>query len=56
MSILPACMHVHHVHAWYLQRSEEGIGSPRTRVTDGCEPLSEFKKLNPGSLQDQQVC
>jgi hypothetical protein len=28
------CVSVYHVCAWYLQRPEECIGSPRTRVTD----------------------
>lgn len=29
-----------HVCTWSLQRSEEGIGSPRTGVVEGCGPLS----------------
>lgn len=40
MSIWPAYMYVHPVHAWYLWRPEEGIDSRSTRVTDGCEPHS----------------
>lgn len=31
------CMHVYHIHAWCLRRSELGIGSPGTGVLDGCE-------------------
>jgi hypothetical protein len=27
MSVLPKFMSVHHMHAWYLQRPEESIGS-----------------------------
>jgi hypothetical protein len=34
---LPACMHVYHGHTWYLWKSEEGVRSPGTGVTDGCE-------------------
>lgn len=38
VSALPACMCVHSMHVWGLRRSEEGVGSPGTGVTDGCEP------------------
>lgn len=37
MNILPACMLVHLVRAWYPQRPEEGFGSPRTGAPGGCE-------------------
>lgn len=37
MDVLHACMSMHHVHAWYLHRSEENVGLPRTGVADGCE-------------------
>ena len=30
---------IHHLCAWCLWRSEEGIGSPGTKVTDDCELL-----------------
>jgi hypothetical protein len=33
---LPACMYMYHVHAWSPQRSQEGMGSPGTGVTDSC--------------------
>lgn len=33
MNIFLECMYVHYVHAWSLERAEEGIRSPRTRVT-----------------------
>jgi hypothetical protein len=33
--VLPASMYVHHVCAWCPQRSERGIGSSETGVTDG---------------------
>jgi hypothetical protein len=33
MSVLSACVSVHHMHAWCPQRPEEGIGSPGTGVT-----------------------
>ena len=55
MNVLPACRHLYHVHAWYLQRLEEGIESPRTGVIDGWELLSECWKLNLGPLQEQKV-
>jgi hypothetical protein len=45
MYILPecthACMYVHHMHIWCLQRPEEDIRFPRIGVTDGCEPPCE---------------
>ena len=37
MSILSGYICLHYVHAWCPQRSEVGIGSPGTRVTDGSE-------------------
>ena len=37
MDMLLAYMSMYHMHAW-CQRSEEGVGSPGTWVTDGCEP------------------
>ena len=39
MSVLPACMYVHHVHAWCPKRSEEDPGSPETGVTGSCKEL-----------------
>lgn len=39
MFCLYICMYVHHMYAWYLGKSEEGIGSPGNRVRDGCEVL-----------------
>lgn len=33
-SVLYACMHVYHMYTWYLWRSEEGIGSSGTGVTN----------------------
>ena len=49
MNVLPACVPVSHVCAWCLWRSEEGIGSPETGVTDDCEPPY------PGPLEELQV-
>ncbi|CAO2624324.1 hypothetical protein LEMLEM_LOCUS18317 [Lemmus lemmus] len=31
-------MCVHHMCAWFLQRSEEGIRIPETAVIDSCKP------------------
>lgn len=39
MCILSACMSEHHMHAWCLCRSEEGIRSSETGVTDGWKPM-----------------
>ena len=35
MSVLPACMSVYYMCAWYQWRPEEGIRSIGTGVTDG---------------------
>lgn len=52
-SVLPSyfylCMYEHHLSAWCLWRPKEGIRSPRTGVTDGCEPQCGCWEL--GSLQ-----
>lgn len=53
MDGLSGCIYVHRVHAWCLWRLEEGIGSPRTRLTDCYELLCEYEKPNQGSLQEQ---
>ena len=37
MNVLPACMYMHHMCAWYPGMTEEGIGSPRAGVIDGYE-------------------
>ena len=36
MSVLLECMSVYHECAWYPRRSEEGIRSSGTGVTDSC--------------------
>lgn len=38
VSVLPVCMYVHHMHAWCLQRSGEGIRASGTEGTNSCEP------------------
>lgn len=43
------------LNAWFLQRSEEGISTPRTRLTDICEPLCVVWELNPGPPNEQLV-
>ena len=37
MGILPIFMSLYYMNAWYLERSEKGIGFPGTIVTDGYE-------------------
>lgn len=37
MSILSACVPVHHMYAWCAFGSEDGIEFPGTRVTGQCE-------------------
>lgn len=49
---LIACMSVHRIHVWFLWRSEEGVRSPETGVTGGCEPPSGCWESNLGSLEE----
>lgn len=40
----------YHMHAWYPQRPEEGMGSPDTRVRDDCEGVVMWVlRIEPGS-------
>jgi hypothetical protein len=48
ISILHERKPVHHIHAWYLQCSEENIKSPGTRVTGGYVTLCVLE-LESGS-------
>lgn len=48
MRILPVCMYAYHFHILWFQRSEEGIRSPGTGMTIGCE-------LNPDPPEEQPV-
>lgn len=34
MSVLPGCMSMYHVHAWFQWRPEGSIRSPGTELTD----------------------
>ena len=52
---LPAYMSVHHMCAWCPQKPEEGVRSPGTGGTDGCELLCGSWEWNADSLQEQQV-
>lgn len=51
MIVLPACMHVYHVCAWYLQRPEEGVRSPGTEVIDSCKPPCGCWELSLGVVR-----
>lgn len=55
MVVLLVCFSVFHLCAWYLQRPEEGVESPRTRLTDACELSCMYWKLNLGHLEVRQV-
>lgn len=54
MGVLPLCMYVHLACTWSLQIPEEGTGSPRSEVRNGCKPSCECWELNPDSLAGQQ--
>jgi hypothetical protein len=55
LSVLPACMYVHHVCAWCLQKSEGDVGFSGVEVVDDLEPTSGCWKLNSAPLQEQQI-
>lgn len=44
-------MHGTYMYAWYLWTSEEGIESPGSEITDGCEPLYRHWKQNQSQEQ-----
>lgn len=45
---LPVYVYEHHVHTWCLGRPEEGVISPGTEITSGCEPTYVLG-MEPGS-------
>lgn len=47
VGVLPACVSGHHLRLWFLLRQEEGIGSSRTAVLDGCELRMWVLRLEP---------
>jgi hypothetical protein len=53
MNVLPACINVHQVHAWYPQRSEERRRILETGVTDDYELPCGCWELNSGPLREQ---
>lgn len=55
MSVLLEWMHMYHMHAWCLQRTDKGIGSLEPGITDGCEPRCGCWELNPSPLQEQHA-
>lgn len=55
ISVLPPCVYVYHVCAWYLQRSEEDIKSPGTEVMVSWEVPHGFWEPNLRPLQEQLV-
>ena len=52
MTVLPACMYVHHVCTLEVK---EDIGCPETGVTDSCEAPCGCWDLNLDPLEEQQV-
>lgn len=55
MYVLPVCIYVHHLCAWCLSVSKEGIGSG-AGVAYGGEPACGSWELNSGSPKEQQMC
>lgn len=50
MIILPACVYMYHMHAWFPHKLEEIIRSIGTIVTDDHDPPHGFQEPIPGPL------
>lgn len=56
VSILPTCMSVHHLYAWYLCMPKEVVGSPRPGwSSDGSELPYVFWGPYPSPLEEQPM-
>lgn len=58
MDVLPVCTCLYLTFvpgAWFPQRPEEGVGSPGTGVTDGCQLPCGFWESNPDPQKEQPV-
>ena len=53
MSVLPGCLSMHHLCARCSWRPEEGVRSPRSGVTNGCEAPCGCRELNSCLLEGQ---
>lgn len=49
------CLYLHHMHARYLRRQEDGIRSSESGVKDGRGPPCEFWELNTGPMEEQPM-
>ena len=52
MNALHTCVSLYHVSAWYPMGPE---GSPRTRLTESCEPPCGCSESSLGLLEEQPV-
>lgn len=55
MHVLPTCLYVYHKYSSHQGRSEKGIRSPVTGVTDDSSPPYECWVVNLCLLQEPQV-
>lgn len=55
ISALPACIYVCHVCVWCPQRSEGGIRSLGTEISDVCKPPCGCWVLNLGPVEERVV-
>lgn len=53
--LCPHDMSVHHMHAWYPCKTEEGSGFPKTEISDSDELPCGLWELNLGPLQEQPM-
>ena len=62
LKIYILCVWVYHVYAWALHKSEVGNETPRTGITDGCEPqygfwnLPQEQQIPPSQLSNSSFC
>ena len=56
MGVFPGCISVHHVCSWCPWRSEEGVGSLGTEVTDACETPGMWWKLSSARAMSTLNC
>lgn len=55
VGVLPICACLCTMCVQYLQRSEEGLGSPEIGDTDPCQLPCRYWELNQSPLEEQPV-
>lgn len=55
MDVLPPCMSVHHIHAWWLPRPQKSLPQSGTGVTSGCEPPRGCREVQLSPLEEHSA-